>query len=47
MASIVDVFPYPFDQAMAQELVRVMAGLYRTEREAMAVTQPFGIDHLS
>ncbi|MER2266120.1 trypsin-like peptidase domain-containing protein [Methylobacterium oxalidis] len=46
MTAIVDAFPYPFDKPMAQELVRVMAGLYRTEREAFAATQPFGIDPL-
>jgi hypothetical protein len=31
---------------MAQELIRLMAGLYRTEREALLFTQPFGIDPL-
>lgn len=46
MTAIVDAFPYPFDRPMAQELVRVMAGLYRTEREALGATQPFGIDPL-
>ena len=29
---------------MAQELMRVLAGFYRTEREAVLFTQPFGID---
>jgi hypothetical protein len=44
---IVDDFPFPFDKLMGQELMRVMAGLYRTEREALLFTQPFGIDPLT
>ena len=43
---IVDDFPFPTEKPMAQELVRIMAGLYRTEREAVPFTQPFGIDPL-
>lgn len=45
--SIVDEFPFPFDKPMGQELMRVMAGFYRTEREALLFTQPFGIDPLT
>jgi V8-like Glu-specific endopeptidase len=45
--SIVDEFPFPFQKPMAQELMRVMAGFYRTEREAVLFTQPFGIDPLT
>jgi S1-C subfamily serine protease len=44
---IVDEFPFPFDKPMAQELMRVMAGFYRTEREALLLTQPFGVDPLT
>jgi hypothetical protein len=44
--AIVDEFPYPLQEPMAQELMRVMAGLYRTQREAELLTQPFGIDPL-
>jgi S1-C subfamily serine protease len=44
--AIVDEFPFPFDKPMGQELMRVMAGLYRTEREALLLTQPLGIDPL-
>jgi len=43
---ILDEFPYPLQEPMAQELMRVMAGLYRTQREAELLTQPFGIDPL-
>ena len=45
--AILDEFPFPFDKPMGQELMRVMAGLYRTEREAFLFTQPFGIDPLT
>jgi V8-like Glu-specific endopeptidase len=41
---ILDEFPYPLGKPMAQELLRMMAGLYRTQREAELLTQPFGID---
>jgi V8-like Glu-specific endopeptidase len=44
---IIDDFPFPFEKPMGQELMRVMAGLYRTEREALLFTQPFGIDPLT
>lgn len=47
MTAILDQFPFPFDKPLGQELMRVMAGLYRTEREAFLVTQPFGIDPLT
>jgi V8-like Glu-specific endopeptidase len=43
---IVDAFPFPFGKPAAQELVRVMAGLYRSQREAVIATEPFGIDEL-
>ena len=45
--SIVDEFPFPFEKPLGQELMRVMAGFYRTEREALLFTQPFGIDPLT
>ena len=45
--SILTEFPYPFEKAMARELIRVMAGLYRTEREALLFTAPFGVDPLT
>jgi endonuclease G len=45
--SIVDEFPFPFDKPMGQELMRVMAALYRTQPEALLLTQPFGIDPLT
>jgi V8-like Glu-specific endopeptidase len=44
--AIVDEYPFPFDKPMGQELMRVMAGLYRTERDALIFTQPFGVDPL-
>jgi S1-C subfamily serine protease len=44
--AIVDEFPYPTDKPMAQELMRILARLYRTEREATLFTEPFGIDPL-
>jgi S1-C subfamily serine protease len=43
---ILDEFPYPFGQPMAQELMRMMAGLYRTQREAELLTEPLGVDPL-
>ncbi len=45
--SIVDTFPFPVHEPMGQELMRVMAQLYRTEREALLFAQPFGIDPLT
>lgn len=42
--SIIDGFPSPFQKPTAQELMRIMARFYRTEREAVLFTQPFGID---
>ncbi|MBY5482244.1 trypsin-like peptidase domain-containing protein [Rhizobium leguminosarum] len=42
--AIVDQFPFPVQELRAQELVRVMAGFYRTEREAVPFVAPFGID---
>ena len=47
MMAILDEFPFPFHVPMGQELMRVMAGLYRTEREALLFAQPFGIDPLT
>ena len=41
---ILDEFPFPFHKPMAQELMRVMAGFYRSEREAVLFTAPFGVD---
>lgn len=45
--SIIDEFPFPTQKPMAQQLIRVMAGLYRTEREAVPFTEPFGIDRFA
>lgn len=44
---ILDSFPFPFHLPMAQELVRIMASMYRTERDAIALVQQCGIDPLS
>src|SRR5262245_24826836 len=44
---IVDEFPYPTEKPIAQELMRVLAGLYRTEREALLFTAQFGINPLT
>src|ERR1043166_5872109 len=44
---IIDDFPFPFQLPMAQELLRVMAALYRTEREAVALVEQHGIDPLT
>lgn len=44
--AIVDEYPFPFHEPMGQELLRVMAGFYRTEREALIFTEPFGVDPL-
>ncbi|TDF56777.1 trypsin-like peptidase domain-containing protein [Cupriavidus sp. L7L] len=44
--SILDDYPFPFDKLEGQELMRVLANLYRTETEAILLTQPFGVDPL-
>ena len=44
--SVVDEFPFPFAKPEGQELLRVMAAFYRTEREALLFAQPFGVDPL-
>lgn len=44
--AIVDQFPFPVHEFRAQELVRVMAGFYRSEREAVPLVAPFGVDPL-
>jgi hypothetical protein len=44
--AIVDEYPFPFHKPMGQELLRVMAGFYRTEREALIFAQPLGVDPL-
>jgi hypothetical protein len=44
--SVIDESPYPIGKPAAQELIRVMAGLYRTRREAIPFTALFGIDEL-
>ncbi len=41
---IIDEFPFPLHNPMALELIRVLAGMFRTEREAVPFTSPFGID---
>jgi hypothetical protein len=41
---LVDEFPFPFHQPMAQELLRILANQYRSERDAMAVAERSGID---
>lgn len=43
---ILDQYPLRFDRPEAQELLRVMAGLYRTEREAALFAASLGIDPL-
>jgi hypothetical protein len=45
--SVIDEFPFPFHKSEGQELMRVLAGMYRTEREALLFTQLFGIDPLA
>ncbi|MFP3604670.1 trypsin-like peptidase domain-containing protein [Paraburkholderia sp. SIMBA_053] len=45
--SILDDFPFPFDKPEGQELMRVLANLYRTDTEAFLLTQPFGVDPLN
>jgi S1-C subfamily serine protease len=44
--SILDEFPFPFHKPEAQELVRVLASLYRNLDEALQLAQPFGADPL-
>jgi len=44
--AIIDESPFPVGKPMALELVRVLAGMFRTEREAVPFTSPFGIDEL-
>jgi S1-C subfamily serine protease len=44
--SIFDEHPFPFHRPEAQELMRVLAGLFRTYREALLFTEPFGVDPL-
>jgi hypothetical protein len=45
--TIIDEFPFPTRQPEAQELIRVMAALYSTERTAILFTQPHGVDPLT
>jgi hypothetical protein len=40
---IVDDLPYPFQKPAAQELLRTLVALYRTEREVIALVERFGI----
>jgi S1-C subfamily serine protease len=42
--SIVDEFPYPFDQPMAQALLRFMVGEYPLEDDALRFVETHGID---
>ena len=44
--AIIDESPFPFSEPMGQELMRVMAGLYRTYTEALLFTQRFGVNPL-
>jgi S1-C subfamily serine protease len=44
---LVDQFPYPFQVPMAQELLRTLASLFRTEREATALAERFSVDPLA
>jgi S1-C subfamily serine protease len=44
--AILDESPFPIGKPMALELIRVMAGMFRSEREAVGFTAPFGIDPL-
>jgi len=41
---LLDRYPFALDTPEGQELLRVMAALYRTEKEALIFTAPFGID---
>jgi S1-C subfamily serine protease len=42
--SILDELPFPFQKPIAQELLRTMVALYRSEREATALVEQHGID---
>lgn len=42
--AIINELPYPFHKPMAQELLRTMVALYRSEREAIALVEQHGID---
>lgn len=42
--SIVDEFPYPFDQPMAQALLRFMVGEFPLEDDALRFVETHGID---
>ncbi|MER9082092.1 trypsin-like peptidase domain-containing protein [Mesorhizobium sp. M0895] len=44
--ALLDEHPYPVGKLPAQELVRTMAGFYRTQREAEPFIARFGIDPL-
>jgi hypothetical protein len=44
MRSVVDEFPFPIGNVEAQELMRILAGLYKTTQEALLVVEPLGID---
>jgi hypothetical protein len=45
--SIVAALQFPFDRPMGQELLRTLAIMYRTERDAFAFVEQHGIDTLS
>jgi S1-C subfamily serine protease len=42
--AVFDELPFPFGNPAAQELLRTLMALYRTEREALALVEQFGID---
>jgi hypothetical protein len=44
---ILDQGKFPLKEPMAQELLRVMAGLYLSEREAVRFVAPFGINQIN
>jgi hypothetical protein len=46
-SAVVDIAPYPFHLPMAQELMRSLANIYRTELESLAFVEQHGIDPLT
>jgi hypothetical protein len=47
MMGILDQGKFPLNEPMAQELLRVMANLYLSEREAVRFVAPFGINEMN
>jgi S1-C subfamily serine protease len=42
--NLLDSFPFPFADLRAQELMRVLAALYPSQREALPLVVPLGVD---